>query len=297
MKKLALLLLCMILVLSFSSCNKDKAKDKDSDEEDRVEENQDDDEESEDENQDDDDDESEDSSSSLSISKGDYDFKTGLSTFITDYLNTKTPTIDLIDESEQPDAVIWDIMGLYTADLTIMEIPAYDALDLTGSKDKKVTGNLMFSGFEATKELDGDKIKFGYTNTYEEDGFGSLKGDTVTSTGYLDTKKNILVSEDTTTREGNLISKTVMEIARLKHGTFLVQHITYNSETSSDGQSCLFLRSTTDSLTAIIASGEPVVDFNYTSLFDHGDVSAEDLAKDFTTALTIKVADGEVTYE
>lgn len=297
MKKIAVLLLCLILALSFSACG--NKSNKDDDEKDKTENVLDNEDSKDDEDTDEEDfNEEQNSYSNLDISDGDYsDFQTALSTFVTDYLNTKTPSIDALDDSEEASTAALELLGLYMVDLTVVEVPMYDALDLTGSGGNKVTGNLMLSGFEATKEKDGDKIRFGYTHKYEEAEFGNEAGDVITSSGFLDTKKKVLVMESKRLRTGQLSSKTIMEIARLDDDSFAMQNIHYDETTMAKGQSCIFLTATTNSMTAILADGEPVVDFGYTSLMDKANVTAEEMARGYTPSMTVKVDGSEVTIE
>lgn len=300
MKRIAILLLILMLALSFSACgNKSNKEDDDKDKTEDVQDNEDsEDEEAEDDADEEAEDEEDNTTSDLEISDGDYsDFQTALSTFVTDYLNTKTPSIDALDASEEASAAALELLGLYMVDLTVVEVPMYDALDLTGSGGDKVTGNLMLSGFEATKEKDGNLIRFGYTHKYEEAEFGNEAGDVITSDGFLDTKKKVLVMESKRLRAGQLSSKTVMEIARLDDDSFVMQNIHYDETTMAEGQSCVFLTATTNSLNAILANGEPVVDFEYSSLIDKADVTAEDMASGYTPTMTVNVNGSEVTIE
>lgn len=299
MKKFAVLLLCFMLALSFSGCGKKSDID---DEKDKTEDIQEDETSEEDkDSQEDEDIEEEDSvevSSALEISNGDYsDFQTALSTFITDYLNTKAPSMESLDTSEEASAASLELLGLYLVDMSIVEVPMFDALDLTGSGGDKITGNLMLSGFEATKEKDGDKIRFGYTHTYEEAEYGNEAGDIIKTEGLLDTSKKVLVMESTRIRGGQLGAKTVMEIARLKDDSFNMQNLHYDSSSMSQGQSCVFLTTTTDSLTAILGEGEPVVDFEYVSLMDKADVTTEEMAQGYTQSMTVRINGSEVSIE
>lgn len=303
MKKIAILLLCFVLAISFSACGNKDNKD---DEKEQTEEVQVDDEaveETEEESNTEDvsdviENEEIDHASQLDISDGNYsDFQTALSTFVTDYLNTKTPSIDALDASEAASTASLELLGLYLVDLSVVEVPMYDALDLTGAGGDKITGNLMLSGFEATKEKDGDKIKFGYTHTYEEAEFGNEAGDVMKSEGFLDTKKKVLVIENTRIRGGELSSKTVMEVARLKDDSFIMQNIHYDSAAAASGQSCVFLAATTDSMNAILANGDPVVDFSYSSFVDSSDVTVEEMAQNYTPYITVKINGAEVSIE
>jgi predicted small lipoprotein YifL len=289
MKKLASLMFCIIFLLSLTACgsSKDKVTSSNSTEVKQTstientgnEESQ--------------------TNSSTTETSGDYsDFKTGLSTFITDYIDVKEPSYNAIDKSPEKDKFIFELLGIYTPDLIIAQVPMYDALNPL-SNGSKVTGKLMLSSIEAYKEKEGDKIKFGSEHTYDKDQGANKNGDKVSTTGYLDTVKNFLMIENKTESKGKVISRSVFEILRLPDATYKMQMFSCNIENSSKIMNETFLSFHKNRYNCILAQSEKNVEFTYKSLGNagNGELSVEEMSKDYNATFQATVNNGKVVFE
>lgn len=230
------------------------------------------------------------------IGSGNYtDFKTALSSFITDYINTKKPNFDIIDKSPDKNALLFDLLGLYSADLSIVEVPMYDAINPT-SNGPRVEGKLMLSGYDAFKEKNGAIIKCGSSYTFDKDQGNNQKNDKITTVGSFDTSKQFLSLETILVRAGKKITRTIMEVSKHQDGSYSMQNITYNSRSTGSPSESVFLNFTNKSLSGIIATGDKNVDFNYKSMNGLDSVSLEDISNGYKASLTLKVDDSKFSY-
>lgn len=242
------------------------------------------------------DDSSSDTFITTSISEDFTQFQSAMSNFITAYTNTKQPFSDSISSAPEYDNYIFDLLDFFMVDMSIVSVPLYDALDITGTGGNKITGELMLSGYEGTKEKDGNLIRFGYSHTFEEDWGANLAGDLTQESGYFDTTKNFLFLENTTESGSSLIQRSVLELSRLSDGTFILQSHSYDSRRAANGVSSTFMKFDTKSLTSYSASKDSNETFTFQTLEESGDLSLEDLSKGFTTNFVIDVENGTATF-
>lgn len=277
MKRITVFILCIVLVLMLSACGKgrDTAK---SDSQSPA---------------------SKQTSATEGTAKttgGSYkDFKTALSTFITDYTDTKKPLLDIVEKSPDKDKYAIDSLGMYTADLALVEVSLYDAISLDNGP--RVTGKLMLSGYDAYKEQSGDIIKFGSSHTYDEDQGGFKPGDKVSTSGSFDTARNFLTIETITEKDGEKATRSVAEVYRLPDGTFTMQNIYCVAKNVNNTRSIVFMNFNANKYTAVIAEGAATLDFQYQSLANAGNKSPEEMAKEYKTNMVVKVENGNVTFD
>lgn len=320
MKKLLFLFMLIITSLMLTSCttknddedtrkvssNRDEDEDEDEDDDDEDEDDVDSKEDKKDKendrdkkNKDDEEDDDDDiltSGNTTSISKGDYtDFRTALSTFISDYTTLKDPHFDIIQEDSDYGDYSLDILGILMVDLGLIEVPLYDSIDIM-SNGPKVTGKMMLTEAEGTKELDGDKIRF-YSEYVQEEEFGSgQKGDIHKSNGYLDTKKNFLLYEVTTQSGKEVVSRTVYEFIRLKNDTIIMQYFTFDSRGLGDTGSTIVFVISPDEMTVATGKIAGTIEFSYTSLTDVKEAPADEILQG-DLKFAIRVANGDAKFE
>jgi hypothetical protein len=234
-------------------------------------------------------------SATATATGGNYkDFETALSDFITDYADTKKILTDTIEKSPDKDKYAMDALGIYTADLALVEISMYDAISL--DKGPRVTGKLALSGFDAYKEQNGDIIKFGSSHTFDKEQGGFKSGDKINTTGSLDTARNFLTVETITEIGGGKTARTVAEVCRLPDGTFTMQSIYCDTKMAKNTRSIVIMNFNADKFTAVLAEGDKTLDFQYKSIADAGNLSPEEMAGEYKTTMVVKVENGKATF-
>ncbi len=301
MRKLFVLLLCIFLSVSLTSCGLQKAMD-------RVEEIQNDD--AKEKNTQENDitetdnieskplDEEQNKEEPSKEEASDFsEFTSAISNFTTAYFDEKAPHSAILEASTEYQTHIFSVLNYLMVDLALISAPMYDALDLTGSGDTKITGQLMLSGYQGTKEKDGDLIRFGYEHTFKEESGVYLVGDTITQTGYFNMSDHFLTIEDTLMSEGSLVQRSVTELLRLSDGTFILQNHSFDTRNMAEVVNSVFNRVNQDELISYTCTSEPKLDFTFKSLSDAKDISMDDLSKGFTTTFVLKVENSKATFE
>ncbi|KJS15769.1 MAG: hypothetical protein VR69_11995 [Peptococcaceae bacterium BRH_c4b] len=276
MKKITVFILCIVLVLMLSACGKERDTAKSDNQSPASQQNS-------------------ATEGTATATGGSYkDFKTALSVFIADYVNTKKTLTDTIEKSPDKDKYAMDTLGMYTADLALVEVGLYDAISLDNGP--RVTGKLALSGFDAYKEQSRDIIKFGSSHTFDKDQGGFKSGDKVYTTGSFDTARNFLTVEIITEKGGGKTARTVAEVCRLPDGTFTMQSIYCDTKIAKNIRSIVIMNFNPNKYTAVMAEGDKTLDFQYKSIADAGNISPEEMAREYKTNMIVKVENGNVTF-
>ncbi len=181
--------------------------------------------------------------------------------------------------------------------LNIVSISQYDYLE--SGDNAKETGNN--GDFDAVREKNGSNITFSQSMTREENGFGrdNLKGDVIESHGTLNTETNTLILEGTTTRDGQIIARSVNEVVMLPDGTFLAQCIDKPMKPSDDRVEdkgiARFVYCSKDKLDIITAHFEPDVNFAYESIVDNTGATPESMSEGYKKVRQLLVEDDVAT--
>lgn len=179
----------------------------------------------------------------------------------------------------------------------IVSTSQYDYLE-SGDNPKETGKN---GSFDAIREKNGDIITFSQSMTNEEDGFGrdDLKGDVKESHGTLNIETNTLILEGTTTRDGQVIARTVNEVVMLPDGTFLAQCIDKPKKPTDDRIEdkgiARFVYCSKDKLEIITANFDPDVNFTYESIVGKPEATPETMSEGYKKVRQLLVENDEAT--
>ena len=226
-----------------------------------------------------------------------------LSTFMGNYVDTKTKIWDVMTEKLEQDqngAFTFGALAFVFADLSIIEIGLFDTL-ITKEGDL-FKGKLMLSGIEAWKRVKGDIIEFGYDYTNPEDKNQTKKGDKEISNGKFDKKTGTLVYERSTERNGSKISRYVVEITRNSDKSYSSQIYSIETDQSSNNDektlNCYCTWFEGENIISIIAGkGGSNYDFKYESIFGKKNMKPKDMTKGMDVKSIVSFIDGKASYE
>ena len=203
-----------------------------------------------------------------------------------------------VNSYETDDFDLIDVGGDFIAPtINIVNITQYDYLE--SGDNAKETGNN--GDFDAVREKNGSIISFSESMTREENGFGrdDLKGDVIESHGTLNTETNTLIIEGTTTRDGQIISRSVSEVVMLPDGTFLAQCIDKPKKPTDDRIEdkgiARFVYCSKDKLEIIAAKIDPDVNFTYESIIGNPDATPETMSEGYNKLRQLVVENDTAT--
>lgn len=205
-----------------------------------------------------------------------------------------------VNDYETDDFDLFNVGGDFLVPtLNIVNITLYDYLE-PGDNAKETGKN---GKFDAVREKNGNIITYSESMTREEDGFGrdDLKGDVIENHGTLNTETNTLILEGTTTRDGQIIARSVNEVVMLPDGTFLAQCIDKPKKPSDDRIEdkgiARFVYCSKDKLEIITAHFESDVNFTYDSIVDNPDATPETMSEGYKKVRQLIVEDDVATAE
>lgn len=228
---------------------------------------------------------------------------TELTDFMSKYTDTKALVWDRMSEKfdeEENIAFAMGTLGFAFADLALIDILLFDAL--TVKEGDIFKGQLMFSGIDAWKKVNGDIIEFGYDYTYVEDKNQSKSGDKIVTKGKLDKSNSSLIYESSSESSGKVVSKHIIEITR-------------NSDTSYSSQ-CYFLDLDSnaevnknhltgyltwfddkDIISYLVEKDIQDTSFTYNSIFSKKNIKPEEMAAGATVTMKTSYVDGKAQFE
>jgi len=225
---------------------------------------------------------------------------TELSTFMSDYVDTKTKIWDAMSkkfDEEQNLEFAMGTLGFAFADLAIVDISLFDSL--TTLEGDTFKGKLLLTGFDSWKKVKGDIIEFGYDYTYTEDNGQNLKNDHLVSKGKLDKKNNSLVYERYVERNGQKTDRYVTEITRNSDKSYSSQSYFINGN-KDEGTTLTgyFTWFEGENIISMIAEKENQnFDFQYESIFGKKNVKPEDMTKGMKILMETSFIDGKGTFK
>jgi hypothetical protein len=224
-----------------------------------------------------------------------------LSTFMTDYSTVKGKLWETLSkkfEEEQNVAFLMGSMGFAFADLAIIDISLFDALEV---KDGDVfKGKLLLSNIDAWKKVNGDVIEFGYDYIYKEDKANHKNGDHEVALGKFNKKNNTLYYERTSESNNKKTSRIVVEIVKNSNSSYSSQILFYNAEEekSTSDLSAYLTWFEGEDISCYIAEKENTdVAFTFNSILDKKNAKPEEMSGGMKTVTKTSYIKGKAVFE
>ena len=221
---------------------------------------------------------------------------TELSTFMSNYIDSKTKLWDNMSknlDTQGNTEYLMGIVGFSFADMAIIEIPLYDTL-LTGSNGM-FKGKLMLSGIDAWKKVNGNIIEFGYDYTYVNDENGNEKGDHQIAKGKFDIKAQSVTYENYTERSSKKISRTVVEITANSDKSYSSEIFAESSDNKLSGYFTWFDGNNISS--AMAEKDNADINYTYSSIYGKKSMKVEDMTNGLNVKVKSSYVDGKAAFE
>lgn len=224
-----------------------------------------------------------------------------LSTFMGNYMDTKSKLWDAMSKELEKDPnniFTFAALGYTMADLLIVEIGLYDTI-VTKEGDM-FKGKLMLSGIDAWKKVGKDTIEFGYDYNLKEDQGQKKSGDHEVAKGKFSKDTNSLIYEHYTERGGTKTQRYVVEITKNSDTSYSSQLFMIDNNDSQDSMNLSSYMTWFDATNFISFETEKTgvsIDFSYNSIYGKKNVKPEEMASGMETVSKASYIDGKAVFE
>lgn len=173
------------------------------------------------------------------------------------------------------------MLELATPGLQFVTGVQYDLLNMDNA-DGRFDGELMLAGYPAFLERAGSKMNFGFDFIREKDGFGptAKAGDRLVESGDCDLDQGVYRSENSTERDGKVISRTYSEFKLLDSGE-MICFMTYCNGLNLKGEEntsnySLYIKAGKDQYDFVLGKANTGTSFDKITIIDKNDLTKDE---------------------